>query len=399
MADTETRVTCPREPAPWAAAAAIAAAGLLAYHNSFGVPFFFDDRAQINDNPTIRHLWPLTAVLSPPADAGVGGRPLLNLSFAVNYALGGMNPWGYHALNLAIHILAALTLFGILRRLCPQGPSSDRTRVSGFSLRQGSGQGFQVSAFVIALLWAVHPVQTEAVTYVAERAEEQMGLFYLLTVYCFLRYAEQHSDRLQVSGLRSQPSVPASSFHRPSPRSLWAVLSVLACLLGVMTKEVVVTAPVVVLLLDRTFLSGGFAAALRRHGRVYAGFAAAWAALACDMVLTDVHRRGVGLGLGGSWWSYALTESRALTGYLGLSVWPHPLVFDRGMGVGRPGWEVLPFVVLILALVRAPRSRAPRSARASPAPGSSSSWLPPPASSPWPASPWLTTGFTSRLPR
>ena len=73
-----------------------------------------------------------------------------------------MNPWGYHAYNLAVHILAGLALFGLLRR----------------TLHSGRPRGFW-TALVIALIWVVHPVQTEAVTYVAERAESQMGLFYV----------------------------------------------------------------------------------------------------------------------------------------------------------------------------------------------------------------------------
>lgn len=94
----------------------VVAAGLLAYCNSFTGPFTFDDESSIRGNPTIRHLWPIWQVLSPSAVATVGGRPVLNFSLALNYAFGGMSVQGYHALNLAIHILAALTLFGIVRR-------------------------------------------------------------------------------------------------------------------------------------------------------------------------------------------------------------------------------------------------------------------------------------------
>ncbi len=98
------------------AGAVIALAGLAAYHNSFSAPFFFDDREQVTGNATIRHLWNLGTVLSPRGHGAVGGRPLLNFSFAISYALGGLNVRGYHALNLLIHILAGLTLFGIVRR-------------------------------------------------------------------------------------------------------------------------------------------------------------------------------------------------------------------------------------------------------------------------------------------
>ena len=325
------------------AGALIALAAVVAYHNSFAAPFFFDDRAQINDNPTIRHLWTLGAVLSPPVKAGVGGRPLLNLSFAVNYALGGMNPWGYHAYNLLIHILAGLALFGIVRRTLSR-------------FRENS----LWPAFAIALIWTVHPLQTEAVTYVAERAESQMGLFYLLTLYFFIRSVESEGST-QVSGLRSQVSarsgfrsqVSEKSGFSPQPSAkMFQVFAVTFCLCCAATKEVAVTLPVIVLLYDRTFVSGTFREAWRRHRGVYLGFGAAWLLLA--YLLANLRQRGVGLDMGGgSWFAYALVESRAIERYLRLAFWPHPQVFDYGMGVRHPGWSALPDAAVVLALVAA----------------------------------------------
>src|SRR5476649_2897922 len=99
------------------AAAAIVLAGVAAYHNSLGGPFIFDDPSSIVSNPTIRSLWPPWAPLSPPhAAVTVQGRPVLNFSLALNYAISGTNVWSYHALNLAIHLGAGLALFGLVRR-------------------------------------------------------------------------------------------------------------------------------------------------------------------------------------------------------------------------------------------------------------------------------------------
>ena len=101
---------------------------------------------------------------------------MVSLTLAVNYALGGMNVWGYHAVNLAIHILAAWTLFGVVRRtlILPR-------------LRERFGSAATPLALVAALLWMVHPLQTEAVTYVIQRTEALVGLFYLLVLYCVIR--------------------------------------------------------------------------------------------------------------------------------------------------------------------------------------------------------------------
>src|SRR5688572_33030910 len=98
--------------------ATLVAAIVAAYLNSLGGPFVFDDLLAILENPTIRRLWPLTDVLFPPRGEGltVEGRPVLNLTLALNHAIGGTAVRGYHVFNLIVHALAALTLFGVVRR-------------------------------------------------------------------------------------------------------------------------------------------------------------------------------------------------------------------------------------------------------------------------------------------
>jgi hypothetical protein len=165
----------------------ILVAGLWAYHNSFRAPLIFDDAFSITRNPHIRHLWPIWDALSPASKSFVGGRPIVNLSLALNYALGGLAVRGYHVFNLAIHLLAGLTLYGIVRRTL---------------LRPGLSERFGASAewiaLAVALLWTVHPLQTEAVTYISQRCESLMGLFYLLTLYWFICGVEGASERESV---------------------------------------------------------------------------------------------------------------------------------------------------------------------------------------------------------
>ena len=290
-------------------------AALAVYHNSFAVPFLLDDAPSITQNASIRHLWPIWSALSPPSTSFVGGRPVVNFSLAVNDALGGTVVWGYHAVNLAVHILAGLALYGIVRRtlLCPV-------------LRERFGACAMQLALAVAVLWTVHPLQTEAVTYISERCESLMGLFYLLTLYCFIR------------GTDTQKS------------SWWFALSVVACLLGMASKEVMVTAPVMVLLYDRTFISGSFREAWTRHRRLYLGLASTWVLLGYPMV--GLHYRGAGYGLGIPWWAYALIECRAVVNYLWLALWPHPLVFDYGEFVAiRHIAKVAPYAAMLAVLV------------------------------------------------
>jgi Flp pilus assembly protein TadD len=293
-------------------------AALIVYGNSFSVPFLLDDECAITDNPTIWHLWPLGRVLSPPGGGiTVSGRPLVNLTLAVNYALGGTAVWGYHALNLGVHILAGLTLLGIVRRTLVLNPAL-RDRFGGAALPLG---------LVVALLWVVHPLQTGSVTYIVQRAESLMGLFYLLTLYCFIRGTE-------------------------SGAKWWQALAVVFCLLGMATKEVMVSAPLMVLLYDRTFVAGTFQGALRQRWRVYAGLGGSWLLLAYLVAYGGQSGSGgAGFHITVTVWSYALTQLWAIPHYLWLTVWPQPLVFDYGTLVVRGATQVLPPALVVALLV------------------------------------------------
>jgi tetratricopeptide (TPR) repeat protein len=180
-------------------------------------------------------------------------------------------------------------------------------------------------AFVIAALWTLHPVQTASVTYISQRAESLMGLFYLLTLYAFVRRTDSaHPGR-------------------------WDLLAIAACALGTACKEVMITAPVLVLLYDRTFISGSFRAAWRRHGRLYVGLAASWVLLGVQ--LAELRGQAVGWGLGVSWQGYALTEGQVVVRYLGLALWPHPLVFDYGEEMAQPSHQTVAYACVLLVLL------------------------------------------------
>lgn len=308
--------------ATWLGAAAIALATLAVYANSLSGPLVFDDVASILENPSIRNLGRITDVLSPPAADGttVGGRPLLNLSLALNYALSGTEVWSYHALNLVIHLLAGLTLFGIVRRTLARGmgvPPMDQTWA-------GRPCHPDLIALSVAALWVLHPLQTESVTYVIQRAESLMGLLYLQTLYAFIRSVEAPTSRA------------------------WPVWCVGACLLGMATKEVMVSAPVIVLLYDRTFVAGTFGEAWRLRRRLYVGLAATWILLGALVASTGGNRGGsIGLGIQIGWWEHALTQFRAISHYLWLSFWPHPLVFDYGRERITSAMQVLPYALVV----------------------------------------------------
>jgi tetratricopeptide (TPR) repeat protein len=308
-------------------------------------PFVFDDFGSIVANPTIRRLTPLTRVLQPPHAAGatVGGRPLLNLSFALNYAVSREAVWSYHLLNLAIHLGCTLLLFGIVRRTLahrrpPAADAKSRAEFDGGSRLAHSDR----LAIAITALWALHPLQTEAVTYVSQRAESLGSLFYLLTLYAFIR---------------ATTGVAPHATGRPrTVAGRWLAVSVIACWLGAATKEIVATAPLLVLLYDRTFVTGTFGGAWRNRRPYYAALAATW--LLTAFLVVSTHGRGgtAGFDTPVSPWAYALTQSRAILHYLRLAVWPSPLVFDYGLGLASGLADVWPFVVVIVVLLGATAS-------------------------------------------
>ncbi|HUI06606.1 MAG TPA: tetratricopeptide repeat protein [Verrucomicrobiae bacterium] len=316
----------------------VVVAGILAYHNSFTGAFVRDDLESIPKNPTIRHLWPIWQCLSPPRRGGitVEGRPVINLSLAINYALGGYHVWGYHALNLAVHILAGLTLFGIVRRTLLQ-PAPMR---SGPALRERFGAAADELALAVAVLWTVHPLQTESVTYMIQRAESIMGLFYLLTLYCFIRGAEP-------------PPVGNGKWLMGdgSWRRLWYGLSVAACAFGMASKEVMATAPVTVMLYDRAFLSSSFREAWRRRRPLYCGLAATWLVLGWLLILT-VRNALTLAGSGGiTWRQYLATQPGVILDYLRLSLWPTPLGVRVGWLIARTWTDIVPSAIVVLILL------------------------------------------------
>ena len=134
------------------AALALAAIVLLAYANSLAGGFIFDDQSSVAENTSIRSLWPPGAVLLPPADAGICGRPFANLTMALNYVVHGLDVRGYHAVNLALHVFSTLILFGFVRRTLLLPALAGRFSVDATGL-----------ALAVAALWALHPVQTNSV--------------------------------------------------------------------------------------------------------------------------------------------------------------------------------------------------------------------------------------------
>ena len=293
----------------------ILCAGAAAYANALAGPFVFDDSLSIVENLQIRRVW-TPAVLFPARELPVAGRPIVNLSFAINYAVGGLDVRGYHVWNIATILLCGLVLFGIVRRTL---------ELEG--LKSRFGRNAANLAFASGLIWVLHPLNTEAVDYVTQRTESMMGLFYFVTIYASIRARGRH-------------------------RNLWEAMAVTACAIGMGCKESMVTAPIMVVIYDRVFVFESMRQALRERARFYTALAATWGVLAGLMWSGPrVHSAGFATNVGP--WEYLLNQSVMILQYLHLSVWPGLLVINYGRPRAMTLSDVAPqaFIVTLLLLL------------------------------------------------
>ncbi len=284
----------------------IAVACALAYSNTFGVPFLFDDLQRIRDEVSIRTLWPPTVAMHK------SNRPFAQYTFAINYALHGYDVFGYHAVNLCIHCLAALCLFGLVKRTM-------------FKCSPVLSNSAHWIAFSIALIWAVHPLNTQSVTYIVQRLESLMGLSYLATLYFFVRAQDSKAV------------------------TFWLSCSLCACFFGMGCKEVMVTAPMVVMWFDRAFIAADWKELFEKRKYYYVLLFSSWSVLAWSMLHYQMDYRGGALiqVAGLTPWTYLLSQSSVLVHYLSLAFWPSGQCIYPDWPVAHSIGEVWPQFVLI----------------------------------------------------
>jgi hypothetical protein len=196
--------------------------GSVIYSNTLKVPFIFDDLSRIKENPYIRmnefsvdNL--VHAAFNKESSAN---RPLGNLSFALNYYFNGLNPKGYHVVNITIHILTAIFLYFLFKSILS---------IPLLSTRYGHSD---VIAFFAALVWLVSPLQTQSVTYIVQRLNSMAAMFYVLS---FLSYVKG-----RLAGDKRQ-------------RWLWFAGSILSCILALASKQNAAMLPFFILLCEWFF--------------------------------------------------------------------------------------------------------------------------------------------------
>jgi len=272
-------------------------------------PFVFDDLPGIVHNPHIESLTPLSRALSAPPGTGASGRPLVALTLALNYALGGREPLGYHAFNVLVHLASALLLLHVVR--------------CALELRGVEARTALACGFGLALVWSTHPLHSATLNHVIQRNGALASCFYLACIHGLLRGLQSGSRR-------------------------WLVWSVSACWLGALSKETLATAPLVCLLIDRCVSAASWRAALKERGRYYLGLCGTWALLAA-LVLTGDRGDSTGFDVAGvSSLDYLRTQAGVIAHYLKLTFWPAQLALDyQGWPIARSLEATLPYGPLI----------------------------------------------------
>ena len=287
---------------------------VAAYANSLDTAFVFDDEPAIVENSSIRSLRPLGPVLVYEAEGGRthDGRPLLNLSLAITYALSGLAPMGFRLGNLAIHLANSLLFFDVARRVFAAGGS-----------RWPAGWQLGIAGS-LAIVWSLHPLHTNVITYTIQRAESLAALWILAAI-----------DAAIVALV--QGSLPA------------AAISILAALLGALSKETSAAILPVVAAFDWAYCRDR--AGLRSvRLLIYPGLAVNWLLIAATMLTLGGREASAGIGTMSSL-DYLLTQCRGIWLYLGLLIWPSPLVLDYGDVPDANLFDVWPFAVATAGLV------------------------------------------------
>ena len=209
----------------------------IVYFNAMGNPFHYDDFHHVVTN---QNIWDIKNIPTFFVDArtfskdSVSGhyRPLLMTTHAINYAVGGGNTVGYHIVNLVFHMGSAFMLFLIVQDMLG-------SRVETQSQETLHPRPFFI-ALASALIFAVHPFNSEVVNYISTRSSVMSGFFYLLAFYFWVKY-------------RTPPPSPPHRGGRVREGVGFYLASLFAFFLGMLTKEVVITLPVVLWLYDRCF--------------------------------------------------------------------------------------------------------------------------------------------------
>jgi protein O-mannosyl-transferase len=316
---------------------ALIVATVLAYAPALHAPWVMDDDTAIAESASIQ--------LHATAGSPVSGRPVVSATLAFNYALNQLlgidqRPFpdgpdktvGYRLLNIFFHLCTGALLFGVLRRAIRERPIPEDWRAIADPL-----------ATAVTALWLLHPIQSEVINYVVQRTESIASLCYVAVLYASIRAWDAPTEKVRLR---------------------WYVAGAMAAVTGMASKEIVISAPLAVVLYDRAFRLPSWSA-IRRPGNGRGWFYLALAAVCVvSFVLIGAGARGNTAGFASpmKWYVYFYSQCWAIAHYLRLVAWPNALAVDYGEQAiggarGVPGLILLTVfgVATLLAWTRVPR--------------------------------------------
>ncbi len=312
----------------------IIAVGMIAYANSFGGVFVFDDGFSIVENPSIRQLnigrlWDVFNV-----------RMIGYLTFALNYKFGGLDPFGYHLINLLIHLINGCLVLGL------GGLLFKRAREIGASPL--SRYASSAAAITAALLFISHPIETQAVTYIVQRLASLVALFYLSSLFLY-----SVGRMRMIAGQRG---------------GIFILFAFITAVLAMLTKQNVITLPLSVMLLECAFFSSDLKSILRIiPSMLVVLLVLVIIPLALMLVysipfgeLSELTRETTLLGRS----DYFFTEINAVRDYLWMLIWPADQSLDHLYPISKTFFEwrtllsaILHTTIIVAAIASFKRNR------------------------------------------
>ena len=311
--------------------------GFGIYSNTMEVPFYFDDIERIKENPHIRMTNLSFREIGEAGFKGSSTRPIAFITFALNYYFHQYDPMGYHIVNIFIHLFNGILLYLFVKTTLQFPPGSPKRDQSAY---QGLNPSF--IAFFTALVWLVHPIQTQSVTYIVQRLNSLAAMFYLISFLCYIKgrlceHQRLHnlqsekstkikaprSSRLNTSRGSKGNMQPAGQYHY-----LWFMGSAVAWILALGCKQTAATLPFFILLYEWYFFQDLSRDWLRRNLKYFLGIIILFGLIAFIYLGLNPWEKILSLNAFAKkefiYTERVLTQFRVVIYYLGLLFYPNP---------------------------------------------------------------------------
>jgi len=327
---------------------------LLAYFNSFSVPFHYDDISFLRENLVIKSFQLFSSWMTESYSRIITGRAFLLFTFYLNYVINGLDTFGYHLVNLFIHISTAFLFYLLLSKyvynktymtvIPTQVGIQNEKQKNGFPLKDRGndeeevflGQNViarndkSVVPILAASLFLLHPINTESVTYISSRSSVLSAFFILASILAFFRATfYRHPINSSLSPSPQSPPLAGEGkgeggFNGRNFHAGYYTLSILFFLLGLSTKESAIVTPLLIALFDIYFISDkgkSFKARIKYHLPFWIMVIAGFFYYSGYITSPAMYRR--------PWLAHIFTELKVFVEYLRLLSFPFGFNIDH----------------------------------------------------------------------